>query len=233
MAEIGLNKIDSVKRGKIFAIGDIHGCISSLRKLFARLPYIKGRDTLVFMGDYIDRGPDSREVIEFIKNLQDSGHDLIPLMGNHEYYLIKAAAINNITDNDIFITSLRDIGIEATIESYGAKGLSLISGLSFMPLSHREFLNGLMPFWESDEFIFVHGGFNPELRLEEQSIPHIYEMRDIFLTSDFDFGKRVVFGHTPFETPLVTSTKIGIDTGAVYGNFLTAVELPELHFYHA
>lgn len=230
MAEINLEiKADVFNKGKIFAIGDIHGCISNLRKLFERLPYLKGRDTLVFLGDYIDRGPDSREVIEFIKDLQDGGHNIIPLMGNHEYYLLKFAR----TDDEIFLAPLREIGIEATIESYDAKDLSAISGLAFMPPSHQEFLKGLIPLWESDGFIFVHGGFNPGMQIKDQRAPSIYEIRDIFLSSDFDFGKRVVFGHTPFETPLLTPTKIGIDTGVVYGNFLTAVELPDLHFYHA
>lgn len=222
-------KAGALKGGKIFAIGDIHGCIAKLQRLFERLPYTKGRDTLVFLGDYIDRGPCSREVIEFIRNLQDGGHNLIPLMGNHEYYLLEFAK----TDNDIFLAPLREIGIEATIESYGAKDLSAISGLAFMPQSHQEFLNELMPLWESAGFIFVHGGFIPGIPVKDQAPPVIYEIREPFLSSDFYFGKRIIFGHTPFEMPLVTPAKIGIDTGAVYGNVLTAVELPNLRFYHA
>ncbi|MGC8736981.1 MAG: metallophosphoesterase family protein, partial [Dissulfurimicrobium sp.] len=222
-------KAGAFEQGKIFAIGDIHGCIANLQRLFERLPYVKNRDTLVFLGDYIDRGPSSKEVIEFILDLRDSGHNLVPLMGNHEYYLLKFAN----TNDDIFLAALREIGAEATLESYGAKDMGKVAGLAFMPQDHKEFLNGLMPLWEKAGFIFVHGGLMPNIPLKDQTPPEIYEIREMFLSSDFNFGKFVVFGHTPFEMPLVTPTKIGIDTGAVYGNMLTAVELPDIKFYHA
>lgn len=230
MAEIDPNiKAGVLGRGKIFAVGDIHGCVAKLQRLFERLPYTKGIDTLVFMGDYIDRGPDSRKVIDFILGLKHDGHNLVALMGNHEYYLLKFAN----TEDTVFLAPLREIGAEATIESYGAKGLGAIYGLAFMPESHRDFLNGLIPLWETAEFIFVHGGLIPDMAVKDQTQPAIYEIRDMFLSSAFDFGKRVIFAHTPFETPFVTPTKIGIDTGAVYGNLLTALELPGLRFYHA
>ncbi|MGW8161653.1 MAG: metallophosphoesterase family protein, partial [Desulfobulbales bacterium] len=89
------------------------------------------------------------------------------------------------------------------------------------------------PSYMTDTHIFVHAGLYPGIPIERQDFESLYEMRQVFLESEYDFGKVVVFGHTAFATPLVTKTKIGIDTGAVYGNMLTALELPAMVFYHA
>ncbi len=214
---------------RIFAVGDIHGCLEHLKRLMERLPYVKGRDVLVFLGDYIDRGPDSRGVLDFLCELQDTGHETVMLMGNHEYYLLEAAR----TGYENFMATLRLIGAEATLQSYEMEDSSKIKGLAFMSERHRRFLRELKPFWEAEGFIFVHAGLDPFKALNDQMPPTIYELRDVFFSSDFDFGKTVVFGHTPFETPLLAPGRIGIDTGAVYGNLLTAVELPEVRFYCA
>lgn len=214
---------------RIFAIGDIHGCLSHLKQLFERLPYVTGRDVLVFLGDYIDRGPDSRGVLDFLCELQDTGHETVMLMGNHEYYLLEAAR----TGDENFMATLRLIGAETTLQSYGVQDLSQLTNLAFMPERHRRFLQELKPVWETEDFVFVHAGLEPFKPLSDQRPPVIYEIRDIFFDSNFDFGKTVVFGHTPFETPFVRHGRIGIDTGAVYGNLLTAVKLPEVEFYFA
>lgn len=226
MTKIELSPIFSQDR-HIFAVGDIHGCLEHLKRLMKRIPYVKGRDILIFLGDYLDRGPDSRGVLNFLCELQDTGHETVMLMGNHEYYLLEAAR----TGDENFIRTLRLIGVEATLQSYKVDDLSKIKGLAFMPERHRRFLRGLTPFLEMEGFIFVHAGLDPSKALNEQIPPAIYEIRDVFFSSNFDFGKTVVFGHTPFETPFVAPDRIGIDTGAVYGNLLTAVELPEVRFY--
>lgn len=213
----------------IFAIGDIHGCLDHIKRLMERLPYVKGRDILVFLGDYIDRGHDSRGVLDFLCGLQDTGHETVMLMGNHEYYLLEAAR----RGDENFMATLRLIGAEATLQSYGLQDLSQITNLAFMPERHRRFMQELKPLWEIEDFIFVHAGLEPFKTLNEQRPPVIYEIRDAFFSSDFDFGKTVVFGHTPFETPFLAPGRIGIDTGAVYGNLLTAVELPDVRFYFA
>jgi serine/threonine protein phosphatase 1 len=153
----------------------------------------------------------------------------VPLMGNHEYLLLeyhrrKDAAL---------LPYLRRLGTEKTLESYGDASLAQLDDLSFMPAEHRDFLNSLLPYWETDEYIFVHAGLRLDQPLAEQNISELCEMREPFLSDERDCGKRIIFGHTPFATPLVTANKIGIDTGAAYGNLLTAVELPALRFYHA
>ena len=83
---------------------------------------------------------------------------------------------------------------------------------------------------EEEEYVFVHAGLRPKRPIHEQSIEDLLWIRHEFIDSDYDWGKRIVFGHTPLSSPLVQPQKIGIDTGAVYGGPLTAVILPELRF---
>lgn len=213
----------------MFAVGDIHGRFDKLTRLMARLPYDPARDTLIFLGDYIDRGAESAKVIELICGLQEKGREVIALMGNHEHLLLEYHR----TEDESLLPLLRRLDIEATMEAYGRATLAELRSLAFLPSRHRRFLEDLKPFWETDEFIFVHAGLAPGIPPAEQDIGTITTIRDLFLTSKEGFGKTVIFGHTPFETPLVTPTRIGIDTGAAYGGLLTAVELPALSFHHA
>ena len=111
--------------------------------------------------------------------------------------------------------------------------MSQLADLSFLPAAHRDFLFSLLPFYETDDYVFVHAGINPDLPLSGQSLADLCEIREPFLRGRLHLGKTVVFGHTPFATPYVAAGKIGIDTGAVYGNLLTAVQLPARRFYHA
>ena len=214
--------------GKIFVIGDIHGCGDKLRILLERLPFDAGRDTLVCLGDYLDRGPDVKGVLDQLCRLRAEGVHLKALMGNHEYLLLEYHR----SKDEVLLPYLRRLGMEKTLESYGGASLAQLGDLAFMPGEHRDFLATLLPCWETDEYIFVHAGLRFEQPLSEQDISDLCEVREPFLSDERDYGKRIIFGHTPFVTPLVTANKIGIDTGAVYGNLLTAVELPSLRFYH-
>jgi serine/threonine protein phosphatase 1 len=100
-----------------------------------------------------------------------------------------------------------------------------------VPPAHLEFLSELRLYYQTENYIFVHAGMRDKVPLESQKETDLLWIRDEFIYSDYDFGKRVVFGHTPFKEPLVQTNKIGIDTGAVYGNRLTCVQLPEMKFY--
>lgn len=215
--------------GRIFAIGDVHGCAEKLNTLLERLPFDQELDTIVFLGDLIDRGPGSKEVVETICHLRRQGGAVIGLLGNHEYLLREYQQ----TGDAALLPYLRANGIEATLASYGAATQRGLADLSFMPASHQKFFASLLPYWETEDFIFVHAGIMAGVALADHDLPTLCEKRGEFLTSEIQVGKRVVFGHTPFASPLVTPTKIGIDTGAVYGNLLTAVELPAVRFYHA
>ena len=216
-------------KGKIFAIGDIHGRADKLATLLGRLPFDPACDTLVTLGDYLDRGPGSREVLDQLCRLRAAGIKLMALMGNHEYLLLEYHRSQDPT----LLPYLRRLGIEHTIESYGGASLAQLGALTFMPREHRQFLDSLLPYWETDDYIFVHAGLRHDLPLRAQDISDLCEVRQPFLVEEHDFGKRVIFGHTAFATPLLSPTKIGIDTGAGHGNLLTAVELPNLRFYHA
>lgn len=214
---------------KIFAIGDIHGCYDKLTTLLARLPYDPENDTLVFMGDYIGRGRQSRQVVELLCQLSKDNPRIITLMGNHELMLFE---YHRYGDRNL-LEVMRRNGVEATMSSYGRSNVANLRDLSFLPAAHLHFMKNLLPIWQTDTYIFVHAGIMPDRPLAEQDRDTFCWVRDIFLNTDHDFGKQVIFGHTPFATPLVTPTKIGIDTGAVYGNLLTALELPTMRFYHA
>jgi serine/threonine protein phosphatase 1 len=216
-------------KGKIFAIGDIHGCSAKLELLLNRLPFDREHDTLVFLGDYLDRGPDTRGVLNQLCQLRAEGVHLVPLMGNHEYLLLEYHR----SGDQALLPYLRRLGLENTLESYGGASLSALASLDFMPREHREFLLSLLPYWQTEEYIFVHAGLRHNQPLAEQDISDLCEVREAFLSQERDYGRRVIFGHTPFATPLLTPFRTGIDTGAVYGNLLTAVELPELRFHHA
>ena len=100
-----------------------------------------------------------------------------------------------------------------------------------IPPEHRVFLNGLKHWIELDDYYVVHAGFRPEVGIEEQTLQDLLWIREPFIYSSHDFGKKVIFGHTPFYDPLIMENKIGLDTGAVYGNRLTCLELPAMKFH--
>jgi serine/threonine protein phosphatase 1 len=219
----------TVENGKIFAIGDIHGCYDKLLRLMEQLPYDPERDTLVFLGDYIDRGTRSKDVITFLCGLRHRVKNLILLIGNHEFLLLEYHR----TGDPALLPYLRHLGIDATLNSFKAKSPKSLDGMLFLNEEHRQFFLSLLPYWETEDYIFVHAGLEPNTPLKQQDLSSLCEARSTFLWEDHDYGKLVIFGHTPFDMPFVTPTRIGIDTGAVYGNMLTAVELPGLVFHHS
>ena len=209
---------------KIFAIGDIHGCYDRLKALMGKIPIDCSRDALVFIGDYIDRGPHSVEVVDYLIQLKNRFPEVIFLKGNHEDMLDKF-----ISGADRFTYLLN--GGQQTLDSYLTKP---VQSESFpIPPDHMEFFKSLRLFYETEEFIFVHAGLRPRVPLESQNTEDLLWIRDKFVSSKYDFGKRVIFGHTPLKKPLVEPNKIGIDTGAVYGNALTCIQLPNLVFFKA
>lgn len=209
------------KEGKIYAIGDVHGMLFKLERLLDRIPFRRDRDRLVFVGDYVDRGPDSRGVIDRVLQLLAQGIQVVCLRGNHELMME-----NYLQDQDVeyFLVN----GGAATVHSYSVGNAG---GHCRIPEAHKNFLHGLKKFYETDDYLFVHAGFRPGVALFDQSDDDVYWIRNEFIRSDYDFGKKVIFGHTPFMKPFVDRRKIGIDTGAVYGNKLTCVCLPDEVFY--
>jgi serine/threonine protein phosphatase 1 len=209
---------------KLFAIGDIHGCFQKLKSLMDQIPFQKDRDTIVFLGDYIDRGPDSFNVVSYLINLKNKCKNAVFLKGNHEDMLDGFIAGTN---RNLFLAN----GGEQTLRSY-FKRQNLLSS-SPIPSDHLDFFRSLLPYYETEQFIFVHAGLKEGIDLQHQDTQDLFWIRNQFLYSDYDFGKKIVFGHTPFTEPYIRHNKIGIDTGAVYGNKLTCVELTQMVFFFA
>lgn len=209
---------------RIFAIGDIHGCYDPLVDLLERVPIDWSRDRTVFMGDYIDRGPQSFEVVQHLIELQDRHPDTVFLKGNHEQML------EDFLSGKDRMTYLYNGG-QQTLDSYLRHAGS--SGRYPIPPAHLRFFGSLRLIFETEDYIFVHAGLRQNVLPEKQNPDDLLWIRENFINSRHSFGKRVVFGHTPFEEPMVEPNKIGIDTGAVFGNKLTCVQLPEEKFYFA
>lgn len=209
---------------RTYVIGDIHGCAGLLNELLEKISLDADQDdTILFIGDYIDRGPDSKGVIDRVLRLMEDHGRVIPLMGNHELMLLNA--MRGINQEEFLA-----VGGLATLHSYGISP-DKIGNMDFLlPASHRAFLEDLLPYWEGAEHIFVHAGLQPGVHLTQQSPDWLFWARDNFIHTDYDFGKIVVYGHTPFDKPQVDGNKIGIDTGAVYGNALTCLVLPDTSF---
>ncbi len=207
---------------KIFVIGDIHGCFGQLCALMDKIPINFSRDQLIFIGDYIDRGSGSIEVVDYLIDLKKQLPGTLFLKGNHEDMLI-----NYLDGCDRFTYLLN--GGQQTLDAY--LNHSNNPGGHPVPSAHLEFFNSLQLYYQTEDYIFVHAGLRKKVPLESQKKMDVLWIRDEFIYSDFDFGKRVIFGHTPFKEPLVQTNKIGIDTGAVYGNRLTCVQLPEIDFF--
>lgn len=202
---------------RTIVIGDIHGCYKELKQLIVDLKdnqeYNKDTDRIIFLGDYIDRGEDSFKVIQYIKELQKENSNVITLMGNHEKMCID------------FITENKDgwlyNGYEATLASYGTyKALS----------KDVKWMKNLPLYYEDENFIYAHAGINPIKPLEENSDYELLWEREGFIYNRAKFDKNVIFGHTPSQLmmggdkPYKTSAgNIGIDTGCVYGGYLTAL----------
>lgn len=200
-------------------IGDIHGCHSSLSRLLDKV--LHRADTLVFLGDYVDRGSHSKEVVATIVSLSKSHPRVIPLMGNHDFLFLQYLTGG---DNRLFL----QVGGLQTLASYElSPSANQTEKNQQVPSEHLAFLRSLSLFWEDQHALYVHAGLQPGRHLSQQTAQWCLWARESFLLNTFDFGKPVVFGHTVFPEPYLAADKIGIDTGAVYGGRLTALLLPE------
>ncbi|XCN74750.1 MAG: metallophosphoesterase family protein [Candidatus Electrothrix aestuarii] len=207
---------------KTCVIGDIHGCLNSLHNLLSMIE--NEADTFVFLGDYIDRGSESKEVVETILEFKKKHRNVITLLGNHEIMLINY--LRGYDDG----TFLRAGGKE-TLLSYGIKPkIKPDKAAKLFPEEHMNFFKELPLLWENEHAIYAHAGIEPGVHLSRQVSSYCLWARDEFIRTPYKFTKPVVFGHTVFREPLVQENKIGIDTGAVYGGNLTALILPEKRF---
>src|SRR3990167_2437750 len=198
-----------------FAIGDIHGCFDKLERLIARCKqYAHGEQSrFVFLGDYIDRGPDSRQVVEFVMNFQQTTPETICLKGNNENVLERAQSSPPIMEWWL------QNGGDVTLQSYG------ITSLSDFPQAHLRWMRSLRLQLYDDLRFFVHAGVDPTLDepLLASPMDALLWIREPFLSSDRDYGRLVVHGHTKVAEPDLRANRLNIDTvQPVIGRHLTA-----------
>lgn len=221
----------SVPNGKtVYAIGDVHGRADMLDELLWRIKDDAGslyNAKLIFLGDYVDRGPDSRGVIDRLISLRKDHDDAVFLKGNHE-----ALMLDFLADPED-LSQWLEWGGEETLESYGIdpagkEHRALAAELAAAaPKSHLEFLNGLALTHIEGDYLFVHAGVKPGAPLEEQTEADLLWIRKRFHNAAPDARPDyvVVHGHTPTDKPDDAGWRVGVDTGAVYGGMLTAVAL--------
>lgn len=219
---------------RIYAVGDIHGRLDLLDRLLDTIAEDQAgrrpaQDELVFLGDLVDRGPDSKGVVERLLQLRRSNPHVRFLMGNHEEVFLRAAA----GDARSLRFMLR-IGGRETIASYGVTEQeyadldygALAQRLGeLVPAEHVAFLSGFERWVAAGDYLFVHAGLRPGIPIEEQSEEDLCWIREDFLDHRDSFGKIVVHGHSISEEVEVRSNRIGIDTGAYASGRLTAIGL--------
>lgn len=221
----------------IYAIGDIHGRLDLLEQLtdaiFADVANVacEAKPELVFVGDYIDRGPDSAGVIDHVLALQ-ARSDLIvhTLKGNHEDAML--GFLEDPRTGPIWT----EFGGSEALASYNIPTPELRTDMAAwestrlafkaaIPVRHVEFLRGLELFRVAGDYVFVHAGLKPGVPLERQTEQDMLWIRGEFLESNRPFEKVVVYGHTPRPDAMIEPGRIGIDTGAFASGVLTALKL--------
>lgn len=222
------------KHTRVYAIGDIHGRLDLLERAIVAIE----RDVdqageggmTVTLGDYVDRGPASRSVIERLA-ANPFPTPYVALRGNHESllesFLVDASGGEH----------WRRLGGVETLHSYGVPVADVMLGKNYevasehlrtaLPPHHTQFLSSLKTSFCNDRYFFCHAGVRPGIALERQSETDLTWIRDEFLSSKTDFGKVIIHGHTPVERPDVRPNRINIDTGAYMSSRLTCIVLDE------
>lgn len=225
---------------RLYAIGDIHGRLDLLTALHGAVLADHegrprdGRDIVIHLGDYVDRGPHSREVIDYLVSGPLPGLSMVHLLGNHD-----DAMLRFLEDAAAGPTWAR-YGGDSTLVSYGVRARSDMIGagrfqdmhrqfVRAVPEAHVAFLRDLRLSFEAGDYFFAHAGVRPGVPLDRQEADDLLWIRDPFLTSDADHGKVVVHGHTPRAEAEIRPNRIGIDTGAFASGVLCCLVLDGEH----
>ena len=223
-----------IKNTRIYVIGDIHGRLDLLDRLIDAIhgdaDEYSGVCLTVTLGDYIDRGPDSRGVIERLLANPFPGK-YVALKGNHE------ALLETFLEDPAIGAQWRELGGLETLHSFGVPVVPLMVGRKYdqsaeqlraaLSTNHTKFLTSLETSLMAGRYFLCHAGIRPGVLLERQSKQDLLWIRDEFLNSRMDFGKIIVHGHTPVEEPEVLPNRINIDTGAFATGRLTCLVLEE------
>jgi serine/threonine protein phosphatase 1 len=218
---------------RIYAMTDIHGCADLLQKMFTVIDRDLAnlgstRAIHVFLGDYIDRGPASRETIDLLID-RSRRYETVFLKGNHEAFLfdvLKTPAELQAWRQYGGLQTLVSYGLRPTLNPNEAEQKELIEELAQrIPPHQRQFFNNLRLRFECGDFFFVHAGIRPGIPLSQQKEEDLLSIRDEFLYSEERFSKYIVHGHTPVLVPDIRPNRINIDTGAYATGNLTLLTI--------
>jgi calcineurin-like phosphoesterase family protein len=209
---------------RYLAIGDIHGCFEALKMLEEFVP-IRADDVVVTLGDYVNRGPNSRAVLDWLIARKQTGK-LQPLRGNHEVMMLAAQ------DNDEAFRAWLGYGGDATLSSYAMHGHS--GSFGDIPVTHWQFLEQTLPWFETESHIFVHAGVYPDRSLEEQPDYMLY-WEPFEDRGAHESGKIVVCGHSSQRSgrPLDVGHSVCIDTWACGRGWLTCLDVISRKYWQA
>lgn len=218
-----------------FAVGDIHGRADLLEELLGELEQRAAAEqrganqpVVIFLGDYVDRGPSSAAVIDMLLTGRPFGYERRLLKGNHEQYML--AFMEAPLDNRAWIVQ----GGAETLLAYGVQPLDPRSARdadwiataealkAAVPQTHVDFMNSLERYVAMGDYAFVHAGIDPGRTLEDQTDDDLFWARDRFIASKRPFSHRVVHGHTPVDRPYADQRRVAVDTGAYASGNLTA-----------
>ena len=240
---VSLSEARISKNTRIYAIGDVHGCLRELNKLWKKIQHDLedrpiAKHKVIFVGDYVDRGPECKAVIEKMISWQEAGEPITFIRGNHDYNFLRV--INGIDERGL--SGFIRYGGLATLESYGLSEKTVNKMLGENPgreerdklskwakkavgKSHIKFFENLVPWKAVGDFFFCHAGVQPERKLSDQDEYDLIWMREPFLSWNKPLQKVVVHGHTYRDEPETEKHRINLDTGCVYGGKLTALVL--------
>lgn len=217
---------------RLYVIGDIHGRYDLLTDVHEKIANDAGEDAEnieIYLGDYIDRGPESAAVIDLLARSKTANTTRIFLKGNHEETLL------NFLSDPLVLSGWRQYGGLETLHSYGVNAANARDENGFeqvrqqfaasFPQAHLTFFQSLRPYTEIGDYFFVHAGIKPGVPLHLQTEHDLLWIRDEFLHSRADHGKMIVHGHTPVDGPEVWPNRINVDTGAYLTNRLTCLVL--------
>lgn len=222
---MGSSIVGEASGSRVYAVGDIHGCSDETAVLLKHLEQEEGLnddDTIIFLGDYIDRGPDTKGVVDILLDFKVRFPKARFLKGNHEDMLLDFLGFGGRLGQAFLYNG----GLE-TVQSYG---ISVFASPEEMvgafPQPHFKFFCDLESIIRAGRFAFVHAGLNPLRDLYTQNDNDVFWIRDEFIVNIHPFEHTVIFGHTPHqEIVLDLPFKIGIDTGLVFGNKLSCIEV--------
>jgi serine/threonine protein phosphatase 1 len=210
------------KDARVFAIGDIHGCPQELDSLL-RAVDARPDDTVIFVGDYVDRGPSARDVIEILIDYKQRNPATVFLKGNHEDMMLHFLGMPGHYGESFLFN-----GGFSTMASYDIDEMHLEEAAQLLPAEHLDFLQKLETSYLRPPYLFVHAGVHPLRSLEDQDAEDMLWIRQEFIANPHDLGHTVIFGHTPMrDVMLDLPYKVGLDTGLVYGGKLSCVEFTE------